>query len=131
MKLLKRPALVLAPVAVLVFLLALATNVVPLRQIVDQRQELTDSQEKLESLQTENANLERHVDKLGSPLEVERLAREQLGFVRPGETAYVVIDPEPATPVYPEDFIEGPSEQVAVPWYVEIWRYLTGSDLSE
>lgn len=130
-KLLKRPALVLAPVAVLVFLLALATNVVPLRQIVDQRQDVADSREKLESLESENANLKRHVDKLGSDLEVERLAREQLGYVRPGETAFVVIDPEPATPLYPEDFIEAPSEQAAVPWYVEIWRYMTGSDLGD
>ncbi len=131
MKLLTRPAMLLAPVAVLVFLLALATNVVPLRQIVDQKQQLASSKAKLELLQTENANLERHVEKLGSPTEVERLAREQLGFVRPGETAYVVIDPEPATPVYPEDFIGDVPEQAVLAWYQKLWRYITGSDLSD
>jgi hypothetical protein len=32
---------------------------------------------------------------LRTPLEVERLAREELGYVRPGEQAFVVMAPTP------------------------------------
>jgi cell division protein FtsB len=94
--LIRRPLILLGPAVVLVAALALATNVLPLRQLVAQRQQIADTRATLDELMQENARLDTKVEALDTPVEVERIAREELGFVRPGETAFVVIDP--ATP---------------------------------
>ena len=70
----------------------------------------------------------RMVDALLSDQEIERIAREQYGFVRPGEIGYVVITPEPTESVeVPEPVAATPDE----PGFFErIWRFLTGDDLA-
>lgn len=130
MRALRRPVLALAPVAVLVAALSMFTNVVPFREIVAQNREVADTRSYLESLQEANEALEVRVEALNAPLEIERLAREQLGYVRPGETAFVVIEPEPAEKVYVEDF-EGDelTRPDPEPWYLRLWEYVTGSDM--
>lgn len=130
MRVLRRPVLALAPVAVLVAALSMFTNVVPFREIVSQNREVADTRAYLESLRASNESLESRAEALATPLEVERLAREQLGYVRPGETAFVVIEPAPPERVYVEDY-EG--EELSLPdpkpWYIRLWDYVTGRDL--
>ena len=65
---------------------------------------------------------------LESDAEVERLAREQFGLVRPGELGYVVISPadEPAPAPEREATLDRPGEQ---PWWRDLWDFLTGRDL--
>lgn len=124
---LKRPVLVFGPVALLVVALALLTNVLPFRDIVRQRQEIAAARSYLAELEAANAQLEERIEALQTPLEIERLARERLGYVRPGEEAFVVIDPgvddspEVAAPTAGE---EDPS------WWERIWAFLTGADLT-
>jgi len=58
---------------------------------------------------------------------LEKLAREKLGYVRPGETAYVVLDP-PGTPDDVED-ASAPEVVVEKTWVDRVWDFLTGADL--
>ena len=50
-------------------------------------------------LRQRNTTLREQVDRLKTPEGVEDLARRNLGYVEPGENAYVVGDSEEATPV--------------------------------
>jgi hypothetical protein len=109
--------------------LAAATNVLPLRQIVEQRQEVGSAEAELAALLGENEALESRVESLSTPTEIERLAREQLGYVRPGEKAFVVVESEKDPVVYPEDLEAQTSEDPAVGILERIWAFVTGRDL--
>jgi cell division protein FtsB len=116
----------LVVVAVAVVLLAIATNVVPFRQVVDQRTEIGEARDHLAALVAENATLTQQVAALETPIEVERIAREKLGYVRPGETAYVVIAPEVEAEVVPAP-VERAAEEPS--FLAKLWAYVTGADL--
>ncbi len=125
----RRPGLIIVTLAVTLVALAAATNVLPLRQIVEQRQEVASAEAELAALLGENSALERRVEALSTPTEVERLAREQLGYVRPGETAFVVVESEKDSIVYPEDLEAQTSEDPSVGLFERIWAFITGKDL--
>ncbi|MEX2275749.1 MAG: septum formation initiator family protein [Actinomycetota bacterium] len=72
-------------------LLIAALSLVPLRQFLDQRGTLADLQRDTQLLKQANARLEERVERLKDPEEIERLARECLGMVHPGETAFVTV----------------------------------------
>lgn len=61
-----------------------------LRLQYQQQRELQTLQEELEGLKDRNADLRQQIDELKTPEGVERVARESLGLVKPGEHAYVV-----------------------------------------
>jgi cell division protein FtsB len=67
----------------------------PMRQLVQQRSDIASLEQRLAALRTENGRLSKDVDRLSDPKELEVLARERLGLVRPGERAYFV---EPVKP---------------------------------
>ena len=95
-----------------------------------QRTEIADSTAELDALVAENAELQDRLDSLNTPIEIERLARERLGYVREGETAFVVV-PVPAEPPPPAaEEADEASTPEQVPWYREWWNYLSGSDLA-
>jgi cell division protein FtsL len=108
----------------------LVTNVFPFRQILAERAKVEAAQETLRSLTEENRILVDQVEALSTPAEIERLAREKLGYIRAGEEAYVVLPPQgggAAPSVYPlPDPAEEPRE-----WYERFWSYLSGADLSD
>jgi cell division protein FtsB len=132
--------MLLAPAALLVVALALATNVLPLRQIVAQRQEIAATQERLDGLVADNDALDNKVDSLANPIEIERIARDDLGYVRPGETAYVVIDPDAEDDQPAMGATGGTAEtdrtQDSAPAAddasvaTRVWNFLTGRDLA-
>jgi len=74
---------------------ALVVFVFPTRKWVDQRSAIRQRQQTLAQLQSENATLTTRIAALQNGSEVERIARQQYGFVRPGQTAYVVLTPPP------------------------------------
>ncbi len=126
---LKRPAVALFTLALLVVGAAVLTNVVPYRQIVDQRRQVAAAAAELEALEDENAILTARRDALQTPVEIERLAREKLGYVRPGEVAYVVLEP----PFIPTTTTQPPAEDPPVEdrsLLSEVWDFVTGADLS-
>jgi cell division protein FtsB len=119
-------------VLAVVLLSALAltvSGVFPFRQLVEQRRSVEQSRQQLAALEEENLRLEEDVAALYTEEEIERVARDQYGLVRPGETGYVVVIP-------PGSEVEGASSAVPVeeahrPWWVRIWDWVTGRDLSD
>ena len=65
--------------------------VVPLRTYIAQRNQLSELQHQTAILEKENRVLQRQVALLYDPTHLERLARECLGMVRPGEIGFVVV----------------------------------------
>jgi len=93
----RRRSVVVSLLSALLLLAFLFAFVYPTRTYLKQRDQIQASQERLGILERETAALERDSKRLGGDAEVERIAREQYGLVRPGETPYVLV-PE-TTPV--------------------------------
>ena len=70
------------------------TLVVPLRQYAAQRARVAELEAKVESLSAANARLERRSEQLRDPAYLERLARECLGMVKPGEISFITVPRE-------------------------------------
>ncbi len=73
-----------------VVLLLIVASAGVLRQFFDQRAEIDRLEQQVESLVQERGDLSRQIERLHDPEYLERLARECLGMVRPGEIAFVV-----------------------------------------
>lgn len=125
----RRPAVLISTLALIVLGVAVMTNVVPYRQIVDQRRQVLAAEEQLASLRAENAMLTDRRDSLETPVEIERLAREKLGYVRPGETAYVVLEP-PSMPLAEITSEAEPDPVVDRNLWGVVWDFITGADIS-
>jgi cell division protein FtsL len=66
----------------------------------------------LERLQRQNAQLREEIRLLNTPEYIERLAREQLGLVKPGEIAVILVQPTPAPTPAP-----AAPRQAVDPWW--------------
>ena len=75
-------------VLVVALLFALA---VPLRTLLQQRSDLARVQREELVLQQQNDSLKKQVSLLNDPAYLERLARQCLGMVKPGEIPFVVV----------------------------------------
>jgi cell division protein FtsB len=75
--------------------------VAPIRGFLDQRAHLADLQQQASQLAAQNRTLQRRIAELHDPQTLERLARECLGMVSPGEVGFVVI-PRGAAPTPPD-----------------------------
>ena len=82
----------------------------------------------LAGLQERNEGLRDDVERLKTPEGVEQAARESLGFVKPGENAYVVLTPEDGAEataaVMPE--AETVLAREPVPWWKRVLDGLFG-----
>lgn len=128
MTFLRRPG---AAVVTLLFLLvgaAFVTQVVPYRQIIDSQRKVDAAEAELGALQTENEALQADVEALNTPEEVEKLAREKLGYVKPGETSFVVLDPPGAASSRQEEVQIAEVEQKT--WVDSIWEFISGGDIA-
>ena len=95
----QRPSMRLALILVVLVGLLFAF-VYPTRTFLDQRNDTNKARAQLEVLQAENARLARESKRLSTDSEIERLAREQYGLVRPGERPFVVL-PAPSSTLPP------------------------------
>jgi cell division protein FtsB len=86
-----------ASVATVVVIGLLFVVVFPLQAWMRQRNDLHASEHRLEVIHGERVRLQREAAKLQDPREVERIARELYGMVRPGEQAYAVVPGPPTT----------------------------------
>jgi len=77
-----------------VILLAIAAAVailfVPAQQFLQQRHEISTLEASLARLHAQDGRLAQESKRLSDPNELELLARERLGLVRPGEQAYFI-----------------------------------------
>ena len=80
-----------ASVAALVVVGLLFVVVFPMRAWLDQRSTLDQSERRLETLQRERERLDREATRFTTPSEVEKVARDRFGMVRPGEQAYAAV----------------------------------------
>jgi cell division protein FtsB len=92
----------------------------PAQRLLDSRARVDSLAVKAEALERENTVLERRQADLEDPLNVELLAREQQGFIRPGEVPYTLVPPEVDRPriTAPRDAAEAP----APAWYARAWE---------
>lgn len=63
-----------------------------------QQEQLAASRREYARLRTENRVLRERIAQIKKPEYIERYAREKLGLIKPGETAYVVLPPNPPRP---------------------------------
>ena len=90
----------------------------PSRQLIAQRAHIGELEHRLAELRAENDMLDEDVARLTDPSELETLARERLGLVRPGERAYVV------EPVRPKETRRAATVREA-PWWERAWESFT------
>jgi cell division protein FtsB len=72
--------------------------ILPGRTYLSQRNNLSSAAARIRVLGVGNAKLEQRVKQLQTDGEVERLAREQYGLVKPGEQAFAILPPKPRPP---------------------------------
>lgn len=105
---------------------ALALSVLyPLRQYSASRAELRAMIRTERSLDEQAAALLRQKARLSSDAEVERLAREHLHMVRPGEVAFAITGAAPVPQVSPPAPADTGKEDRS--WLSSFWHWLTGN----
>ena len=118
-----------SPLIAVVLIAALAVTlagIFPFRQILAQNRQVETTQAKLDALQAENGALEDHIEALNTDVELERIAREQLGMVEPGETGITTYSP-PGSELPAQPDPEAVFDDRGV--FEKIWDFLTGRDL--
>jgi cell division protein FtsB len=65
--------------------------IVPLRAFMTQRNHLSQLERQTEVLEQQNGLLRERIRQLHDPTYLERLARECLGMVKPGEIGFIVV----------------------------------------
>ena len=127
MTLIRRPGMLIVTLLFLLIGAAFLTQLVPYQQILESQRQVEAARAELTALEEQNTRLEADVAALQTDAEIEKLAREKLGYVRPGERAYVVLDP----PGVEDEAVPEP-QAVAVPeeptWVDRLWDFLTGAD---
>jgi cell division protein FtsB len=113
----QRPLLVVLVVALVLGVVMLSG---PFERYVDGRTRVEALRSTAATLEEENERLERRADHLQDPAELERLAREEQGMIRPGEVPYTLVPPEVDRPVISTPRGSGTTEPPA-PWYVRAW----------
>jgi cell division protein FtsB len=105
------------------------SGIFPFRQLVAQQRQIERATEQFETLSSENDRLEVEIAALQTDDEVERIARDQYGLVRPGEVGYVVVSPPQVDATLETVPVEESSDTRS--WWVRLWDFITGSDLSD
>ncbi len=104
------------------------SGIFPFRQMLAQQRQVQLTEAKHDALAAENRRLEGEIAALQTDQEVERLARDQYGLVRPGETGYAIVPP-PGAPEFLEE--EGGAEpEIDKPWWQRVWDFISGGDVS-
>jgi cell division protein FtsB len=101
----------------------------PLREFLSQRADIRHLEQSQAAARARIAQLEEQKAQLADPDYVAALARDRLHFVRPGETAYVVLAPSaaPATAAEARRAASAPAGPEA-PWYSQLWGSVRSAD---
>jgi len=109
-----------AVLALVVCMLAISLAY-PMREYLSQRGDIGELEAKVAAQEKRVAELERARERWNDPAYVKAQARDRLHFVMPGETQYVVLEPDEAPA--PEDV---PAATDAVqprrPWFSDLWQ---------
>ncbi|MFB7220651.1 septum formation initiator family protein [Streptomyces sp. NPDC056227] len=94
----------------------------PMRQYVSQRDEIADQERLAQEAEKHTEELRDEKARLQDDVYIQRLAREHLHYVRPGETSYTVIDPDAAKER------SGGAKGTDRPWHSNLWDGVDGAD---
>jgi cell division protein FtsB len=109
-----------AVLALVVCLLAISLAY-PLREYLSQRSEIAEYRARVAEQEQRVAELRRARDRWRDPAYVEAQARERLRYVMPGETSYVVLEPDEAPP--PDGVVDRlPEDAERSPWFADLWH---------
>ncbi|MBT2505615.1 MULTISPECIES: FtsB family cell division protein [Streptomyces] len=111
-----------AALLVLVLCSLIVALAYPMRQYVSQRGEIADEQRKMQEAGARVEQLRDEKARLKDDAYIERLAREHLHLVRPGETGFTVFDPD-ARDKRRDD--QGAADR---PWYSNLWDGVDNAD---
>jgi cell division protein FtsB len=93
----------------------------PLREYLAQRGDIGSMRSRVAEQEKSVAQLRAEQKRWLDPAFVERQARERLHFVMPGETSYVVLEPDEAPA--PDGVVASAPRPVAhSPWFTDLWR---------
>jgi cell division protein FtsB len=109
-----------AVLALVVCMLAISLAY-PLREYLAQRGDIADVRAQVAEQEQRVADLEHQRSQWRKPAFVERQARERLHFVMPGETSYVVLEPDEA-PAPGGAVDAAPRRSQRSPWFTDMWR---------
>ncbi|WP_434590609.1 FtsB family cell division protein [Streptomyces sp. A5-4] len=111
-----------AALLVLVLCSLIVALAYPMRQYVSQRGEITQEQQRMREAGGRVEELRDEKARLQDDVYVERLAREHLHLVKPGETGYTVFDPDARDKRRTDD---GAADR---PWYDNFWDGVDEAD---
>ena len=124
-----RVAMRIGRLALGLVLLAFLAATIPFGQIIEQQERVEAAAAELARLENENLFLADEIAALQTPAEIERMAREKLGYVMPGETGFVVLEPDLGVTI-PTESPNQPSATEPPAWWRSLWNFLTGADVS-
>lgn len=81
-------------IAAVVLVGVLFVGVYPTQTYFRQRDQLADKRAQLDELEATRTALTERVEQLNDPDQLELMARQEHGLVRPGEEVYAVVPPE-------------------------------------
>jgi cell division protein FtsB len=81
-----------------IVLVLFAFGMAPLRAYMEERSKIAELQRQAEVLEQATDHLDQRIAELNDPTELERLARECLVMVKPGETAFVMVPEDGGSP---------------------------------
>jgi cell division protein FtsB len=110
-----------AAVLALVICLLAISLAYPLREYLAQRGDIGGIRAQVAQQEKSVADLRSEQKRWQDPAYVERQARERLHFVMPGETSYVVLEPDEA-PVPDGVVASAPRPVKRSPWFTDLWR---------
>ena len=100
--------------------------VFPIRTYMSQRRSIGATQARVQVLGQQNQQLTARVDQLGSDAEIERLAREQYGMVKPGEEPYAILPAPGSAPAALPSIVPStpPAPKSRQGWFGRLWGHV-------
>ena len=78
-------------VLTVIVVVLLVTAIFPLRTFFSQRSQVGQLEARIGELEVQNRQLQHEIHQLHDPVFLEKMARECLGMVKPGELSFVVV----------------------------------------
>ncbi|WP_169787668.1 FtsB family cell division protein [Luteipulveratus mongoliensis] len=103
----------------------LAVLIIPtLRNYLHQRSQINALNDKVTAQQQSVTGLQRDRDRWANPTYVQQQARQRLGFAKPGERAYILIDDKGTAHEAPAQTTGVPHDKAHDdrPWYGQVWE---------
>lgn len=92
----------------------------PLQLLLEQQNDITQTQQQLAQEQQREQDLETQLERWEDPAYVQQQARERFNMVMPGERKYLVIDDEEAS-TEPEPNVSTIDEDIEMGWADRLW----------